>query len=79
MPDSQLDRDLSALAQLARKSTDAVEAALAGLPNSQRAAVRGHLSAAVLTIIAGAYVQDRERYRDLDPPIPPTPVPKPSL
>ncbi len=79
MPDSQLDRDLSALGVLARKSADAVEVALATLPASQRAALRGHLSAAVLTIIAKAYVQDRERYRDIDPPIPPTPVPKASL
>lgn len=79
MPNSQLDRDLAALGVLARKSAEAVETALTGLPNSQKAAVRGHLSAAVLTIIAGAYVQDRERYRDIDPPIPATPVPKPSL
>jgi hypothetical protein len=79
MPDSQLDRDLSALGVLARKSAEAVETALAGLPNSQKAAVRGHLAGAVFTTIAGAYVQDRERYRDADPPIPPTPVPKASL
>jgi hypothetical protein len=79
MPDSQLDRDLSALGVLARKSADAVEVALATLPASQRAALRGHLSAAVLTIIAGAYAEDRQRYRSLDPASPPTPVPAPSL
>jgi hypothetical protein len=79
MPDSQLDRDLSALAELARKAADAVEVALTGLPASRVAALRGHLSLGVLTIIAGAYVQNRERYGEVDPVIPPTPVPPPSL
>lgn len=79
MPDSQLDRDLSALGVLVRKSADAVEVALAGLTTTQRNTLRGPLSAAVLTVLAGAYTKDRQRYRSLDPASPPTPVPKPSL
>jgi len=79
MPDSQLDRDFDTLKQLADRAVTETEDVLSAFPNPVRDAYRGHLAAAMVQIIAAAFIRDRERYAVPDPVIPPTPVPKPGI
>lgn len=79
MPNSQLDRDFENLKLLAARAVTETEDVLSGQPNSVRNAYRGHIANAMITLIAQAYLQDRERYAAPDPVIPPTPVPQPKI